>query len=437
MTKRAVVLGGGGTKGSYQIGVWRALMEMGLDFHIVTGTSIGALNGAFLVQGDYEAAVELWENISYDRVFAGRYVAELDTLETRFTVVGGYLREIIQGGGMDTTPLEEMVGEYMDEERLRASPVQFGLVTVEYPALRHVEVLKDEIPQGRMAEYLLASSACFPIFKPRQIDELRYIDGGYRDNLPVELAIRCGAEEVVAVDLGSLGLINRPKATDVPIRYIKSHWQLGSMFQFDTQLMRRNLSLGYYDCLRAFERVEGGVYCFNPGQRRENYKRLLPAILRLEARLRRDIVEALVAPVPSEIIATVIRATQKDRLGRSEDALVAEAAETAGELFLLPPDTLYDFTRFNQKLLEALDGIQLERMAIDYLSEAISLESTPAFLSRIASLDRRHIVAYLVDIIEKTDENSLRRMWLLASALKREWKAAVYLCLIRESLREP
>ena len=45
--KRAIVLSGGGSKGSYQIGVWKALRKLKIDYQIVTGTSVGALNGGF------------------------------------------------------------------------------------------------------------------------------------------------------------------------------------------------------------------------------------------------------------------------------------------------------------------------------------------------------------------------------------------------------
>ena len=51
--KRAVVLSGGGTKGAYEIGVWRALRELSVDFQIVTGTSIGSINGAMMAMGDF------------------------------------------------------------------------------------------------------------------------------------------------------------------------------------------------------------------------------------------------------------------------------------------------------------------------------------------------------------------------------------------------
>ena len=44
---RAVVLSGGGSKGAYEIGVWKALRKLHISYDIVTGTSVGALNAAF------------------------------------------------------------------------------------------------------------------------------------------------------------------------------------------------------------------------------------------------------------------------------------------------------------------------------------------------------------------------------------------------------
>ena len=58
--KTAIVLSGGGGKGAYQIGFWKAIRQLGIKYDIVTGTSIGALNGAFMVQKDYHNAFNLW-----------------------------------------------------------------------------------------------------------------------------------------------------------------------------------------------------------------------------------------------------------------------------------------------------------------------------------------------------------------------------------------
>ncbi len=60
--KLGLVLGGGGGRGAYQIGVWQALEELGIAKHIkvISGTSIGALNAMLFMQGDLEEAKKAW-----------------------------------------------------------------------------------------------------------------------------------------------------------------------------------------------------------------------------------------------------------------------------------------------------------------------------------------------------------------------------------------
>lgn len=68
---------------------------------------------------------------------------------------------------MEIGPLEELVRSRLDEEKIRQSPKEFGIVTVEIPSLKASEMAKEDIPQGQMADYLLASAACYPAFKRR------------------------------------------------------------------------------------------------------------------------------------------------------------------------------------------------------------------------------------------------------------------------------
>ena len=56
-----LVLEGGGAKGAYQIGAWKALKEAGVKIKGVAGTSVGALNGALICMGDLEQAEKLWK----------------------------------------------------------------------------------------------------------------------------------------------------------------------------------------------------------------------------------------------------------------------------------------------------------------------------------------------------------------------------------------
>ena len=76
--KRALVLGGGGSKGAYELGVWRALDELGISFDIVTGTSIGAMIGAMYVQKQFERCLGLWEQLSVDDIIANGVNLDMD-----------------------------------------------------------------------------------------------------------------------------------------------------------------------------------------------------------------------------------------------------------------------------------------------------------------------------------------------------------------------
>lgn len=64
----ALVFSGGGAKGSFEIGAWRAFREMGLEFDAVVGASVGSLNAALYAQGDYDLAEEIWSTVSIEQV---------------------------------------------------------------------------------------------------------------------------------------------------------------------------------------------------------------------------------------------------------------------------------------------------------------------------------------------------------------------------------
>ena len=250
---KALVLAGGGARGSYQVGVWKALME--LDWHpqIITGTSVGSLNGAMFVLDLYEVARDMWLTIR------SKDVMELPEENADLSALHSFLRSVVKAGGMDVSPLEEIVERVLDEDALRASPIRFGLVTVEKRGLKPRELPLEEIPKGKVKDYLLASAACFPALRAKQIDGVQFLDGGYRDNMPTGLAQKMGAEELVCVDLEGVG-ITLPNRTGLPTTMVRSYWELGDILHFDPDTARRNIELGYYDTLRAFGRLRGCAY---------------------------------------------------------------------------------------------------------------------------------------------------------------------------------
>ena len=255
--KRALVLAGGGAKGSYQIGVWRALQELDWTPDIITGASVGTLNGCLFTMGKIQEAEDLWRSLEIHDVLEVPATLKPEELHTFFL-------DIIRSGGLNVEPLAEMIDRLIDEDAVRTSPIHFGLVMTELGSLRSVQCPIEDIPEGQLKDYMLASSACFPALRPREIDGVKYIDGGWRDNMPLDLAAKMGAAELLGVDVDGIGIV-RPNTTGLPTRIVRSHWDLGPTLDFDPARAGRNIALGYFDTLRLFGRCGGTAYAIVDG----------------------------------------------------------------------------------------------------------------------------------------------------------------------------
>lgn len=273
---RALVLAGGGAKGSYQIGVWRALQEVNWHPDIITGASVGTLNGCMFAIGKAKEAEELWRSLEIHDVLDVPITLDPDELNRFF-------QDVIRSGGLNVEPLAERIDALIDEEAVRRSPIRFGLVMTEMSSMRSIQCRIEDIPQGLLKEYLLASSACFPALRPREIDGVKYIDGGWRDNMPLELAASMGATELLGVDIDGIGIV-RQNHTGLPTRIVRSHWNLGPTLDFDPARAARNIALGYLDTMRLFGRVGGTAYGILPdsdgflARFAETYQRILAQV---------------------------------------------------------------------------------------------------------------------------------------------------------------
>ena len=114
MGKRAVVLSGGGAKGGYQIGVWKVLRQMSFTPDIVVGTSVGALNGALMALNNFDAALDIWENMSMDSVFQNFVNMSDEENPDREEYIKELAKEAIFKGGADYTQLKKRVKSLMD-----------------------------------------------------------------------------------------------------------------------------------------------------------------------------------------------------------------------------------------------------------------------------------------------------------------------------------
>lgn len=263
-----LVLEGGGSKGSYQIGAYKALQELGLEIGAVAGTSIGALNGAMIVQGQLEKAYDLWYNISPSQVFdiEDSRLEELRNLEISHDGLLYFMKkakDIAQSKGLDITFIKKLLHGIIEENRLRESKMLFGFVTVSLTDMKPLELFLEDIPEGKVVEYLLAS-ANLPAFKQEKIDGKRYMDGGFYDNLPLNMLVNRGCRDIIAIRTKALGRTRKVNKRNVNVRYIASDDDLGGILDFSKTQARYNLELGYYDVHKHFYGLKGRKYYVKP-----------------------------------------------------------------------------------------------------------------------------------------------------------------------------
>ena len=252
----AIVLSGGGAKGAYEMGVWKALKKLKIKYKIVTGTSIGAINGMMMVQNDYYRCLRFWKNISYDMLYDN-----FDKVNNSQEMYLSYLNKIIDGG-INTEKIEKIINDNYRPKKLYNSKVQFGVATFSLKNRKVIYVTKKNTRPDKLKKYILASATCFPVFKPTKIGTDTLIDGGYYDTLPINLAIDLGATEIIAVDLRAIGVRQKVRNKELKITYIQPNNKLDSFLKFDSSVTKKMINLGYNDAMKTFNRLEGHLYTF-------------------------------------------------------------------------------------------------------------------------------------------------------------------------------
>ena len=274
-----LVLEGGGAKGSYQIGAYKALRDLGIEIKGVAGTSVGAINAAIIAQGDIDRAYEVWYNMSPSRVLDidERHIEKLLEKDFKKQDISSIMKKaktIVTNGGFDTKYIRALIKDNIDEEKLRKSEIDFGIVTVSLTDKKPMELYLEDIPEGKLIDYIMAS-AYFPAFKLEKMDGKLYIDGGFYDNLPIKLLQEKGYKDIIAIRLNALGRIRKVNEENLNITYISPSEKLCKTLDFSNRNARKNLKMGYYDTLRAFKGLKGLRFYINPKDDEEYFMNYL------------------------------------------------------------------------------------------------------------------------------------------------------------------
>lgn len=263
--KLGLVFAGGGGKGAYAIGVWRALAEAGLDARVraVAGTSVGALNAVLFLQGDQELAERVWLDIAPGKILSVdlsvvlRHVARVGLRPAGAVLT--LAKSLAQHGVFSRKGLLRLIDAYVDLDRITGASIPCYVTCCERTAGRPTYFKLNGCDRDRAISLLLASSAIPVVFRPERIEGQDYIDGGAADNVPVQPVYDEGCDVILVVHVSRTGLVDKRRFPNARIvEFVPREAQGGFIsgtLDFSPERARHRIEQGYHDALGVLRPV--------------------------------------------------------------------------------------------------------------------------------------------------------------------------------------
>ncbi|EOS60693.1 hypothetical protein C815_01152 [Firmicutes bacterium M10-2] len=259
--KKGLVLGGGGSRGSYEVGVCMALKELGYTFDIVTGVSIGALIGAMVVQDEVDLMVPWISNMKQstlsDNLFM--YPNQYNTKSFLKRDFNSFLEQFMKDGP-DISRLQKDYLRLFDFEKFKSSPIDFACLSYNLNQNKLVAFEKAEMSEKDYVAKLFSSTAYFPAYQLIKVGDDYYADGGYEQTLPVEQCVKMGANSLIVVDLAEpQEQVDKICTSHVRIRPLR---KLHSVLDFEAKDLVPEMRAGYFETLKYLDKAPGYLYTF-------------------------------------------------------------------------------------------------------------------------------------------------------------------------------
>ena len=258
--KIGLVLAGGGARGAYQIGVWKALIELGIDKYInaVSGTSIGALNAVMFMEGQYELAEQFWLNVTKEQILPecqknfGIKSLLFGLGARNMEFVRKYIPKAIKGGTISREGIDEIF-ERIDFNLVRDSKIKGYATCTRIPELKPEYFVINEKSTDDIKKILLASTALPIIYGSEGINDIDYVDGGVIDNVPIQPLYGEGCNIIIVVQLSKETLIDKSRFPNTYIIEIVANEpeliDVKDMLDFDLPIIKKRMSKGYMDTI--------------------------------------------------------------------------------------------------------------------------------------------------------------------------------------------
>lgn len=402
---KALVLGGGGAKGSYEVGVFKALRKLHMKFDIVTGVSIGSINGAFYVANEYKKCLKMWQKITTSDLFDVAIGSKMSKEDIKLLV------KQMSSGGISFANAYNFLKKNINEEKVRKSKIDYGLVTVSLTNKKPRFLTKEQIPYGKLVDYICASSICYPFVHAQDINDESFIDGGFYDGIPINLAIDMGATEILAVDLSVLAINKKPKDKNIKVDVIKMKDKTPLTLTFTKEYANKNIKYGYNDTMKHFNKLDGKFYTFRKNDLDKSYNELNKYFVEI---LKSTILNEPKNKIVNELfsIAKINKLFVKIKYNHDFKEEVEEALEHLGVLFDIPNENIYSIKKYNKLLIRKVKELN--------------------YIKINKNLKDKFLIGYMYNKYMKSEnkEEIIKEMYNLSLIFPREYLCTVYLIAI-------
>lgn len=258
--KIGLVLSGGGARGAYEVGVWKALEELGITKHIkvISGTSIGALNSILFISQSIKDTEKLWKSLSREQIL------QINNIELKIKkfilslgiknldLIKRYIPKIIIGGSISPEGILKLI-DSVDLGSIKKSKITCYATCTQIPEMNTRYFKLNEYTEDEIKKILIASSAIPTIFESVDIEGYSYLDGGITLNEPIQPVYGEGCDVIIVIHLEKDKKVYRniyPNAKIIEITpSIIENDNFDGILDFNSTIISNKISMGYKDTM--------------------------------------------------------------------------------------------------------------------------------------------------------------------------------------------
>ena len=266
MKKIGLALAGGGARGAYQIGAWKALIELGIVDKIsaYSGASVGSLNAVLFAMGDYENARDTWLKLDKDSLFNIEKQIYKRIYRERF--------KFLNRGVFSTKRLEKLLDTTINYDLIKEKEIYIATTHLGGEKSTFFDLLRtnykhyfksenqinyhslNELENGDIRKVMLASCAIPIAFRPIMIGNETFYDGGILDNTPYQPLLDAGCDVIIVIDLFKTSFIKKKKVKGARLITVHPKRSLRGVLDFNNKYILRRFELGYVDTLEKLKK---------------------------------------------------------------------------------------------------------------------------------------------------------------------------------------